>query len=118
MAAVIHNFVLEQGTSLNKKFRWKTNDQSVDLTGFRAHSQFRESLTSNDVLIDLSTDNSGIVINPIDGLVVLVFKPEHTKGALWKKAMYDLELISPDGLVTRLVQGQVQLSREVTRNDS
>ena len=51
MAAVIHNFVLEQGTSLNKKFRWKTNDQSVDLTGFTARSQFREALTSNNILI-------------------------------------------------------------------
>lgn len=117
MAAVIHNFVLEQGTSLNKKFRWKTNDQSVDLTGFTARSQFREALTSNNVLIDLSTENAGIVINPSDGLVVLVFRPEHTRGALWKKAVYDLELVSPDGLVTRLVQGHVQLSREVTRND-
>ena len=33
----------------------------------------------------------------------------------FNSAVYDLEIVSPAGVVTRLVQGTVTLSREVTR---
>ena len=117
MSAATYNFEIEQGTSLNKPVVWKdSNGVVVNLTGYTARMQIRETIDSDEVLLELSTANGKIVLTPAQGKVTLEFDPEDTSGEFWTRGRYDLELTSGSGFVTRLLKGKVTLSKEVTRD--
>lgn len=117
MSAAIYNFEIEQGTSLNKSVVWKdSNGVPVPLTGYTARMQIRETIDSDEVLLELSTTNSKLVLTPAEGKVTLKFDPADTSGEYWTRGRYDLELTSSTGFVTRLLKGKVTLSKEVTRD--
>lgn len=86
----------------------------VDLTGYTARAHFRSSVGAAAVLLELTTENGGIEIHP-EGLVTIVIGEEQTAAITWSAAVYDLELVDPVGAVTRLVEGDVTVSPEVTR---
>jgi len=86
----------------------------VDLTGYTARAQFRSSTSSATVLLELTSDNGGIEIEAA-GRVTLVIDADQTEEIGWSSAVYDLELIAPDGTVTRLAEGEASVSPEVTR---
>lgn len=117
MSAAIYNFELEQGTSLVKSVVWKDSaGVAVNLTGYSARMQVRESIDSDTVLLELSTANGTISLTESQGKVTLVFSPEDTSGEDWTRGKYDLELTSSSGFVTRLLKGKITLSKEVTRD--
>lgn len=117
MSAAIYNFEIEQGTSLIKSVVWKdSNGVPIVMTGYTARMQIRETIDSDDILLELSTTNSKIVLTPAQGKITLEFDPDDTSGAYWTRGRYDLEVISADGFVTRLLKGKVTLSKEVTRD--
>lgn len=117
MSAAVYNFEIEQGTSLEKSVVWKDSTGTpVNLTGFTARLQVRENADSDEVLLELSTANSKIVITPLLGKSTLKFSPVDTSGSSWTKGKYDLELTSPAGAVTRIIKGKVTLSKEITRD--
>lgn len=86
----------------------------VDLTGFTARMQIRASVGAEETLLELTTSNGGINIQ-VEGLISLTITAEQTEAVDWLSAVYDLELVSPAGLVTRLVEGEISVSKEVTR---
>jgi hypothetical protein len=117
MSAATYNFEIEQGTSLNKSVVWKdSNGVAVNLAGYTARMQIRETIDSDLVLLELSTTNGKIVVVPTQGKITLEFDPEDTSGEFWTRGVYDLELTSGSGFVTRLLKGKVTLSKEVTRD--
>jgi len=65
-------------------------------------------------MISLTTENGRIAINSADGLITLSISAADT-AALTSSGVYDLEIISPGGLVSRVIQGTFTLSLEVTR---
>jgi hypothetical protein len=114
MAAVTHDFLIEQGATKTLRFIWKDSEGvPVDLTSYTARMQLRRTVSSDTVVAELTTENGGIVLGGTDGTVDVEFSAELTAG-LSKDGVYDLELESA-GVVTRLVQGNFTLSREVTR---
>jgi hypothetical protein len=118
MTAAVYNFDFEQGTSLVKKLVWKDPDEEpINLVGFTARMHVRESFDDEEILIELTTENGGIVLDPLVGGIELRFVPEHTIGAFWTSARYDLEVVSGAGAVTRLLKGKFKLLREVTREE-
>lgn len=117
MSAATYNFEIEQGTSLNKSVVWKdSTGAAVNLTGYTARMQIRETVDSDSVLLELSTTNGKISITPTQGKINLEFDPGDTSGEWWTRGRYDLEMTSGDGFVTRLLKGKVTLSKEVTRD--
>ena len=117
MSAATYNFEIEQGTSLIKSIVWKdSNGVVVNLTGYTARMQIRETVDSDAVLLELSTDNGNITITPTQGKITLEFSPTDTSGEWWTRGRYDLELTSGSDFVTRLLKGKVTLSKEVTRD--
>jgi hypothetical protein len=120
MAAGTYNFVdenrIEQGVDSTRQFIWKDSDGNpVNLTGYTARMQLRKSVSDANVLLELSTSNSGISITGSTGTISLYFKKADTTGVTWVEGVYDLELTSPGGLTTRLIEGTFVLSKEVTR---
>lgn len=117
MPAAKYDFTIEQGATLPLGFSWKSDDgTAVDLTGYTARMQVRQSVGSPDVLLEATTENGLLSISAAQGKVNLLLPPSVTAAITWRRGRYDLELEAPDGTVTRLVEGSVTVSREVTRD--
>lgn len=116
MPAGTHDFEIEQGASFRLQFAWKDSaGTAVNLTGYTARMQVRASTSAPDVLLELTTVNGYITLGGIAGTVTLTLPATVTAGLDWRRGKYDLELVATDALVTRFMQGQVSVSREVTR---
>lgn len=115
MPAAIHDFTIEQGTTLVKTFVWKSSTGVPrNLTGFSARLHIREFYEDAEPLVAMSSADGSIEITPLTGTITLNFSPEMTSGEYWRRGKYDLELVNSDGSVTRLVKGKIRLSWEVT----
>jgi hypothetical protein len=117
MAAAVHDLVIEQGVTLNQQFLWTDSTGAVvDLTGYTGRMQIRASYTAATTIADLTVANGGIVIVGATGSVTAHITATATAAMNFVQAVYDLEMVAPDGVtVTRLIQGAVTLSKEVTR---
>lgn len=105
---------LYQGATWSYVLTWKIADVPVDLSGYTARLQARPSARSADIALDLAT-GSGITLGGQDGTVTLTLSATQTAALSPGKYLYDLELESAGGEVTRLVQGTLTVSPEVTR---
>jgi hypothetical protein len=115
MAAGTYDFTIEQGVSIRQPLIWKDSaGDRVNLTGYSARMQIRSSYDTA-VLLELSTALGTIIITPASGTITLVLSNVTTAAIDWRKARYDLELTAPNGTVTRLLEGYIYVSREITR---
>lgn len=115
MSAGTYDFIIEQGSTFTRTITYTDSaGEAIDLTGYTARMQIRETKESNSVLAELTTENSGITIVGATGTITLLITAAVTAKMSFSKAYYDLELI--DGaVVTRLIEGTVKNSRETTR---
>lgn len=89
-------------------------NQPVPLVGYTARMQIRTKLDSEEVLLELTTENGGIVIDPVLYTITLVAAATQTEVLNFTQAVYSLELIQ--GLeVIPFSSGNILLVREVTR---
>lgn len=84
----------------------------LDLTGFTARMHMVDS--NGNVLVVLTTENGGITIDQATRTITLYLDDEATAAIAWRKAYYDLELISPSGIVTSPFGGVVTVAKERT----
>jgi hypothetical protein len=87
----------------------------VNLTGFTARMQIRETVESTTVLHSLTTENGGITLGGAAGTIALLISATDTAAFTFDSAVYDLEIISAGGVVTEVMSGTVTLGDEVTR---
>jgi hypothetical protein len=120
MPAGKYNFVIEQGTDLNIPIVVKNNDgSSFSLDGYSAAMQMR-TLDLSTEIDELTTANSRITIESFTYAgstywrIILLFPNADTSGYTFDTCVYDLEITSPADLVTRLIEGTITLSPEVT----
>ena len=126
MAAGKYSFIIEQGATTNFQINW--NDESGssgDLSGYQARMQIRPNIDSSEVLLSLSSslsaDNTGInlsgsnFITPVQSGSIGIYISAHSSSLLsFGEAFYDLEMVKANE-VTRLLEGKVKLSKNVTR---
>lgn len=116
MAAASYDFEIEQGATLVKPIVWKdSTGTAVNLTGYTAKMQIRKSVSAADVLLELSTTNGKLTITPNTGTVTMTFSATTTAAIDWSRGKYDLEVTSSSGIVTRLIEGEITVSKEITR---
>jgi hypothetical protein len=114
--AVLYNVVIDQGANwfLNVTYD-NPNGTPVNLTNYTAALQLR-SLPSDTVAVLTLTTGAGITITGATGLVAIQATAAQTRAIDDGVYYYDLEITAPStGVVTRLIQGQVEVSAEVTR---
>ena len=106
-----------QGATFRRSLVWLAPDKTtpIDLTGCMARMQVRSEIESAAVLLELTTGNGGIAIDGPAGKLTLYISPADTASATWESGVWDLEVEHPSGDVTRLVQGSISVSPEVTR---
>jgi hypothetical protein len=109
-----YNVTCPQGSTFDVQFTYKINKFPVDLTGYTARMQVRETHLSPDTLISLS-NGSGITLGGVAGTINILISSQNTQGFKPVSHVYDLELVSANGSVTRILEGKFNVTPEVTR---
>lgn len=86
----------------------------VNLNGYTAALQVR-SLPNDPTAVLSLTTGSGITITALTGQIDVHATANQTRVISAGTYYYDLEITSPGGIVTRIAQGQVIVSAEVTK---
>ena len=111
------NLSCYQGASWDYTLTWQTGGTPVNLTSYTARMQVRESYDAGTAVLSL-TSGTGITLGGTAGTIVLEAAATTTAtldGTPNKQYIYDLELVSGAGVVTRLVEGNFTVYPEVTR---
>jgi hypothetical protein len=116
MMAVSYNTVIDQGATWYLTVTYENpNGTAINITGYTAALQLRSLPSDPTAVLTLTTANSGITITGATGTVAITATATQTREIDEGIYYYDLEITSTLGVVTRLVQGQVVVSPEVTR---
>lgn len=114
MSAGKYNLRIEQGAKFGVQFIWKDGDKNpIDLTGYTAKLQMRESKEDTNVIYD-STTGDDISLGGVAGTIDWTLTTAITTAFDFDHAFYDLEL-TKDNETTRFLEGRVYLSKEVTK---
>lgn len=132
MAAGRYSFVIEQGTTIDFEIQYKnSNDTPIDLTEYSGRLQIRSTYAqdSGELFLTLSSslnsDGTGLNFSgsngttpPTSGSIGIYIASCTSSLLTFDDAKYDLELYSGSGdcpFTIRLLEGNVKLSKEVTR---
>jgi len=129
MAAGRYLLTIEQGSTTDLLLEWKdSNGEPVDLSGYTARMQIRPSVDSSTKYLDITSatasDGTGLNLTPqsgsftlprTSGSIGLFISAASSSNLNFTEGVYDIELQSNGGIVTRLLEGLVKLSKEVTR---
>lgn len=97
MEAAQYDFDVAPGASTTIRFRVMQNKTDpVDLSGWTARSQVRETVRSPDALFELNTENGGIEIDGPNGYVSLIYTGDNT-AKIKQPAKSDVFLYPPEG---------------------
>lgn len=88
-------------------------NEPVDMTGFTARMSIKNKV-GGDLLLSLTTANGGLIIDEAADLITLLISATDTAALTWSKGFYDLEMVSPGGVVSALLTGTVTVKAEVT----
>jgi hypothetical protein len=115
MAALQVDLTIEQGSTWAHGFRPTVDNEPILADGWTAKAQVRAT-QAGDVLHEWSTQLGNINIDTVNGNLTLTLDPDDSTPWVWRKAVYDIEVTSPDGATTRrIAQGKIRVSPEVTR---
>jgi len=111
-----YDLEIKQGATLSLTATWKdSTGTAVNLTGYTARLQVRATYDSSSTILSL-TSASGITLGGAAGTIAITASATTTAAltAPWS-GVYDLELVSGGGEVTRLLEGTATVSPEVSR---
>ena len=112
----VYNITITQGDTLSRVLTWTDNAKTPrNLTGYTARMQVREVVTSQDFLLELTTENSRIALGGALGTITLTVASSATAQILPGQYVYDLELVSGGGQKTTLLGGNFKVKAQVTR---
>jgi hypothetical protein len=127
MPAGLYNFTLEQGTTVNFEIQYTdANNIPINLSGYAGRMQIKSGF-ANDKPITYSSlsssrypDGTGLNFSgssgntPVEsGSIGIYISAASSSAFTFAKAKYDLEIVS-GSTVTRLLEGTITLSKEVT----
>ena len=108
------------GETFERNWVWSTGSSvedstPVNLTGCTAKLQVRPTADSATVLIELSTQNDGIILGGVSGNIKIIVSDEATSLFTWNQGVYDLFIYFPDGTSVVRMGGLVSVAKGVTR---
>lgn len=117
MPAGRYDITIEAGATFQLRVTWKDpNGSPIDLTGYSARMKVKASY-GGATLFTLTSPSGGLVLGGAAGTVDATISATDTASGISDSestAVYDLEVVSGGGVVTRLVQGKAFLKPEVT----
>jgi hypothetical protein len=128
MAAGKYSFTVEQGSTFERQLTYQdSNGVPIDLTSYSARMQIRPSPGSPTLYLTLSSslrpDGTGLNMNGLTGVnpttsgtIGIVISAATSSLLTFDEAAYDLEIYSAS-YASRIIEGKVKLSKEVTINN-
>lgn len=128
MAAGKYSFTVEQGSTFERQLTYQdSNGVPIDLTSYSARMQIRPSPGSATLYLTLSSslqpDGTGLNMNGLTGVnpttsgtIGIVISAATSSLLTFDEAAYDLEIYSAS-YASRIIEGRVKLSKEVTINN-
>ena len=110
MATISNLFVDAGATYSNIITVSASNGQALDLTGYTVASQMRKSYASSTVY---NFTSSIYIAN--QGKVRLQLTPQQSEAIPAGRWLYDVEITSPSGTKTRVVEGIVTVTPQITQ---
>ena len=110
MATVSNLFVDAGATYSNIISVAATNGQALDLTGYSVASQMRKSFGSSTAY-----NFTASVFDAANGKVRLQLTPSQSEAIPAGRWLYDVEITSPSGSKTRVVEGIVTVNPQITQ---
>jgi hypothetical protein len=128
MAAGNYSFTIEQGTTVNFEIQYTDSGSNpINLTGYTGKMQIKSNFADDrpttyaTLSSSLAPDGTGLNFSgsagtkpPTSGSIGIYISAASSSAFNFAKAKYDLEITS-GSTVTRLLQGTITLSKEVTR---
>ena len=127
MLAGNYNMTCQQGSTFRRSIEIEQPDLAADptgntfipfdLSGYSARMQVRRTIDSANFLLELSTQNGALTINPSGTAPnqIYINVSASVTASVNTSGVYDIEIVNPDGTITRVLQGVFNLSPEVTR---
>jgi CheY-like chemotaxis protein len=109
--AIISNLTIDQGTTFTANIDCTAaDDNALNLTGYTVAGQLRKTYDSTT-----STPFTAIVANALTGRLQISLTPTQTGALSAGRYVYDVEITDQAGIITRVVEGQVEITPGVTR---
>ena len=134
MAAGIYNFTIEQGTTFKRTFKYKdANGDAIELKNHDVRMDIRPNMDSSTTILDINETQATKIDGSISTSTLftvtsasvdaaaneinLTIDADTTASMSFDTAVYDIEIAdnSTPKVVTRILQGKIKLSKEVTR---
>jgi hypothetical protein len=105
-----------QGSDFNQvvTFLQTVDGDPIDLTGLTGRMQIRDSKSSLNVQMALTTENGRLTFGGATGVVTMTLSAAETE-TLTSDGVYDLEFVTSATSASRWLEGSVIFSKEVTR---
>ena len=114
--AKTYNFDIDQGSDKSLVLNLKdAAGAELDLAGYAARMQLRRTIASPAVADELTSDNGRISIEAGVGQIICEFPHDISSAYAAGAFVYDIELVDPDGIVRRILEGKITVRPEVTR---
>jgi hypothetical protein len=109
--ATVSNLFVDAGASYSNIISVAaSNGQALDLTGYTVASQMRKSYSSSTAY-----NFTASVYGTTTGKVRLQLTPEQSSLIPAGRWLYDVEITSPSGTKTRVVEGIVTVAPQITQ---
>ena len=104
------NIIIDQGTTFSTDiYLTDDNGDAIDLTGYTGASTMRKHYTSSN------SQSFTVALNSSNGYVTLSLSSTQTSNLTPGRYVYDVEVVSSSNVVSRIVEGIVTVTPEVTR---
>ncbi len=111
-----YNMTCNQGATFKRTITWlEPNKDPINLTGYTSRMQVRTAANAASTILELTTENSRITLGGTAGTVSMTVAANVTANLTPGLYVYDLEVVSGGGEVTRLIEGNFNVKAEVTR---
>lgn len=112
-----YDFTIYQGASFDRTFTWQVGAPAtlVNLSGYTGRMQVRAAISSPTTIVELTTSNGRMTLGGAAGTITLAITASDTAALAPGQYVYDLEMVSGGGEVTRLLEGRATVNAEVTR---
>ena len=113
--AFSYNLIINQGETFTKTFTYTAGGNAVDLSSHTARMQVRTSYDASTTLVSLTSGAGDITLTSAGVITVTISATATAALAAPNNGVYDLEIIGTNSVVTRLLQGNVSITPEVTK---
>ena len=109
--AIYANLTADQGSNFDAVIDVIDVDGNyINISDYTYRGQVRKSYASST-----SVDFTVYTNNPVQGQLIIELSAEQTAAMKYGRYVYDVEIISSSGYVTRVVEGQLEITPRVTR---